>query len=233
MGEKEKRRQAGMLITFAKRYQEHIPELQGTDVDAADAEEVGVVVREFLHGFLSLPLRAYLEAGRLSGFRRLKELVQEASAQLDSVADSTLAAAMARSAAEDLPQLSVSPDCADDVAVATSVARAGLAWLADHGLLEALRPVLLDAEASTQLRLKRVLLEVRRGGKTRCAKEAPGLTREAPCRPAPGLVRPAPGLEEEKNWSVWSAGAQCDTMQPAAMWACTRPMPVGPMPIWA
>mmetsp|Transcript_26713 Transcript_26713/g.64343 ORF Transcript_26713/g.64343 Transcript_26713/m.64343 type:complete len:276 (+) Transcript_26713:45-872(+) len=217
LGEKEKRRQFGMLQTFARRFQLQIPGLETADVDTMDKEALSGIVRDFLHQYLSGGLKSYVEAGRLSGFRRLKELVQEASAQLDPSTDSSLAAAAARAAALEFPHLGVSAENPSDVHVATALAKAGLTWLADHQLYDELHPVLSDEEASTQLRLKRIVLEVRRTSK------ADGLP--TPSRPAKGAVagrggesrptpsRPARGAGMEgrvggyaRGWAPASAG---------------------------
>mmetsp|Transcript_11312 Transcript_11312/g.25082 ORF Transcript_11312/g.25082 Transcript_11312/m.25082 type:complete len:259 (-) Transcript_11312:129-905(-) len=162
VGEKERRRQRATLMGFMKRFRKTVPELAALDL-SLDVDTLQTLIRDFLQQYMTPGFKAYLDAARLSEFRRTKELVHEASAQLDQEAGDALAIARCRGAIQEFPHIfSDAAQAANDVELITYVAKSAVAWLTDRGMYGNVEEFLGNTEVSAQLRFKRLLLEIRR-----------------------------------------------------------------------
>mmetsp|Transcript_43126 Transcript_43126/g.104048 ORF Transcript_43126/g.104048 Transcript_43126/m.104048 type:complete len:255 (-) Transcript_43126:123-887(-) len=162
VGEKERRRQRATLMGFMKRFRKTVPELAALDL-SLDVDTLQTLIRDFLQQYMTPGFKAYLDAARLSEFRRTKELVHEASAQLDQEAGDALAIARCRGAIQEFPHIfSDAAEAANDVELITYVAKSAVAWLTDRGMYSNVEEFLANTEVSAQLRFKRLLLEIRR-----------------------------------------------------------------------
>jgi hypothetical protein len=181
------------LLGFLERFYNHVPGLTARAVSSKPQAELKQVAVNYLQNFMTLSFKLYLEAAHLSEFRRTKELVHEATAQLDPQVAGELAVTACRAGMKEFPDILAVHNAKrmNDSDFVVAVASKALQWLVDNQAFGDIETFLQCTEASAQLRFKRVLLEIRRVLKRRNLLASP---------PVSELEMP-PGLASEDTAS--------------------------------
>lgn len=205
------------LLGFLERFYPHIPGLTARAVNSKPQAELKQIALNFLQNFMTPSFKLYLEAAHLSEFRRTKELVHEATAQLDAQVAGELAVTACRAGMKEFPDILAVHNAKrmSDAEFVVAVARKALQWLTDSSAFGDIESFLRCGEASAQLRFKRVLLEIRRVLKRRSSLAAPPTTDlEMP----PGLVTEVQNQETACSTPVQSFDAELKEQAALRFW---------------
>mmetsp|Transcript_66467 Transcript_66467/g.177286 ORF Transcript_66467/g.177286 Transcript_66467/m.177286 type:complete len:268 (-) Transcript_66467:303-1106(-) len=212
-GEKDRHRLHATLLGFLTKFRHLVPDCD--DLASQDVEWLDQVAREKLQPYLTPAFRAFLDVAHLSGFRRTKELIHEASAQMDTTMANALAIQVARGAIREFPEVFDFPHQGmADHELTTEVARIALSWISAQGCYDEVEPFLTNTEVSAQLRLKRLILAIRKAIRSQKSADV------SPCNSG-NAVEPAmastPMYPSQRMW-------ECSGHYPAGMrsppWDC-------------
>mmetsp|Transcript_129136 Transcript_129136/g.294713 ORF Transcript_129136/g.294713 Transcript_129136/m.294713 type:complete len:375 (-) Transcript_129136:431-1555(-) len=179
-------RSAEALQGFLQQFLPRIDTITVEDLATKPAEQLHGVVRVWLRErFMTWALQEYLTHVGACEHRRDEEIVMEARAQLDLAEGDALAVEACRQGILDFPKVLgldlVAP--VSDVELTTSVARGAVAWLRQRGAFKHVAGFATDTTVSAQLRVKRLLLEMRREQRRasgKASKDRAGGKAEAP-----------------------------------------------------
>mmetsp|Transcript_5263 Transcript_5263/g.12528 ORF Transcript_5263/g.12528 Transcript_5263/m.12528 type:complete len:235 (+) Transcript_5263:51-755(+) len=182
--EKERQRLTALLLSFLRRHHQHVPGMSQEVIRRQSPQENQRIALTFLKQFASPALKAHLDAAHLSEFRRTKELVHEAMAHLDRNAAEELAIGALLDGVREFSDILASPeqDSMSDIDRTSDVVRRGIRWLDERGRFQKIEPLLSNTTASSQLRIKRMLLEMRRAVKDERRAGSGGHRAEQVCK---------------------------------------------------